>query len=129
MKLLLDTHIFLWWITNNSHLPPAVRKAIQQPSAVIYFSTASSWEISIKTSLGNLILPRSPEEYIPPQILQNGFIVLPMDLRHTLRAGNLPPIHRDPFDRMLVAQAQIEDLTLVTTDKRLKDYKVKILRH
>lgn len=124
MKLLLDTHAFLWWLNDDSKLSVEAREAITSPDSIIYISAASIWEISIKAKLGK-IEPGTDD--LVEEIVANDFFELPIDARHALLAGNLPRHHDDPFDRMLVAQAKLEKLVLVTRDAKLQDYEVSIL--
>ena len=123
MRYLLDTHILLWWLTNDKKLSKALRLIIADPENTLYVSSASVLEISIKTCLGKLSMPENLEE----DFIENGFIALPITIQHARLAGQLPDIHRDPFDRMLLAQAQLEKLTLLTHDKALKKYKIAVL--
>jgi PIN domain nuclease of toxin-antitoxin system len=120
--LLLDTHIFLWWRGEPSRLTSTVRSRIATAD-LVFVSVASAWEAAIKRSLGRLDLPDTMEA----GVLASGFEKLLISFSHAERAAALPPHHRDPFDRMLVAQAQAEGLTLVTGDRRLKPYDVEIL--
>lgn len=121
-SLLLDTHVFLWWRTADDRLPAAVRHAIAEADAV-FVSAASAWEAAIKQSLGRLRLP----DRFAAGVEASGFEQLVVTFDHAERAGNLPPHHRDPFDRMLVAQAMQERLTLVTHDRRFDPYDAPIL--
>lgn len=121
-NLLLDTHVFLWWRTTSPHLGAEARKAIAQADAV-FVSAASAWEAGIKQALGRLELPDRFEAGVE----ESGFEKLAVTFAHAERAGALPPHHRDPFDRMLVAQALEERLTLVTHDTRLEPYGVRFL--
>lgn len=124
MSLLLDTHIFLWWLADAPDLKDKTRRAIANPDIVVFVSAASAWEISIKTALGKInIRPQDVMEGIH----DSGFTELPVSVEHGLRAGMLTSHHRDPFDRMLVAQAQEDGLTLVTRDRRIEPYDVPIL--
>ncbi len=127
MRLLLDTHIFLWYITADPSLPPAFRAAIQDPANEVYLSVASVWEAVIKYSLGKLPLPASPEQYLPGQRELHQIASLPIEEGALGHLAKLPPLHRDPFDRILVAQALQHDLTLVTADDAVKAYPVKLL--
>ena len=123
MNLLLDTHVFLWAVSRPHALSAAARKALQDPENRVLFSVVSAWEISIKKSLGKLDAPSDLR-----QILKlNDVEELPLHLRHTEALAGLAPLHRDPFDRMLVAQALADGLTLVTRDDILKRYGVPIL--
>jgi len=123
MKLLLDTHVLLWWLGDDMRLRAEARNAIAEPENIVFVSAATTWEIAIKTSLGKLTLPEGLEE----QISKNAFTPLPITMAHTLAIAQLPPIHQDPFDRMLVSQALLEDMTLITHDQRIMKYDVEIL--
>lgn len=125
MRLLLDTHVFLWWITDAPELSVKARKAIADEANACYLSLASCWEMAIKASLGKLHLVTSLDRFIPEQLSANGFSLLNIDFRHTARVETMPFLHRDPFDRLLVAQAQAERLTLVSADAVLSEYGVK----
>src|ERR1700733_9898578 len=113
-NLLLDTHVLLWWLAGSNRLSQAARKTIVEGPAV-YVSAASAWEISAKVSKGKLAFTGDLEA----QLLENGFRPLAVSISHVLAAGALPPHHGDPFDRMLIAQARVESLTLLTGDSRL----------
>ncbi|MFL6202622.1 MAG: type II toxin-antitoxin system VapC family toxin [Thermoanaerobaculia bacterium] len=121
-RLLLDTHIFLWWRGEPSRLTAEVQSSIATAD-LVFVSAASAWEARIKASLGRLDLPDTVEA----GVLASGFERLLITFSHAERAASLPPHHRDPFDRMLVAQAQAEGLTLVTHDRLLEPYEVEIL--
>lgn len=118
MRILLDTHIYLWWLQDNPKLSVLARKIIINADEV-YVSSASLWEASIKISLGKLDANISDLE---AQITQSGFIELPVSTKHVLQLALLPALHRDPFDRILVAQAMHEPLRLLTSDAQLTDY-------
>ena len=120
--MLLDTHALLWWLADEE-LAPETRDQIADPANSVAVSAASVWEISIKRALGKLTVP----DDLPEQIRASDFAPLPIDLNHALAAGQLPKHHDDPFDRMLIAQAQIEQLTIVTRDKRFRDYDVAVV--
>jgi PIN domain nuclease of toxin-antitoxin system len=122
LNLLLDTHVLLWWLGANRRLSRAARNAIDGSQSV-YVSAATAWEIAIKTSQGKLDFPRSLED----ELLQNQFQPLPISIPHALAAAALPLHHRDPFDRMLIAQARLESLTLLTADANLKAYDAPVL--
>ena len=122
MRLLLDTHVLLWWLADDPLLTVEARAAIVESDLAVV-STASAWEISMKRSLGKLDAP----DDLAAQLVRDQFTVLPIHLDHALRAGSLPHIHRDPFDRMLVAQAQVEDLVIITTDTNIPRYDVRVL--
>ncbi|MEO8051531.1 MAG: type II toxin-antitoxin system VapC family toxin [Acidobacteriota bacterium] len=122
MNLLLDSHILLWWLSGSRRLPPAARKAIAD-SARAYVSAATVWEIAIKIALGKLEFRGE----IAEQLTMNNLLPLAVTVPHAVAAGALPVHHSDPFDRMLIAQAKLESLTLVTHDARLRDYGVHVL--
>ncbi len=124
MSLLLDTHVLLSWLADDPRLPAAVRDVIRDPKRAVWVSAATAWEISIKRALGKLEAP----EDLPAAMEANGFRPLAIQVAHALAAGALPKIHEDPFDRLLVAQARLEGLTLVTADERLAAYGVPVIR-
>jgi PIN domain nuclease of toxin-antitoxin system len=123
MRLLLDTHVLIWWLEGGKNLTPKLREQIGLPDNEIFISAASAWEIAIKKTSGKLQTPDDLEE----QIKHHSFTPLNIELSHALRAGALPLHHRDPFDRMLIAQCQIEDLILATHDTKLSMYDVPLL--
>lgn len=127
MRLLLDTHVFLWYITADPKLPEAFRVAIQDPANEVYLSAASVWEAVIKSGLGKLPLPAPPAEYLPEQRDLHGIASLPIDEGAMIHLAGLPPLHRDPLARLLVAQALQHDLTLVTVDADVLAYPVRSL--
>jgi len=116
VRLLLDTHVFLWWRAAREMRPEAM-EAIRGADDV-FISAASAWEVAIKAGAGKLRLGAS----FGDGVAQSGFVPLPVNFLHAAAAGELPPHHRDPFDRMLVAQARVERLTLVSHDRRLEPY-------
>jgi PIN domain nuclease of toxin-antitoxin system len=124
-RLLLDTRAFLWWLAGNPKLRREARTAIADATALVHISAVTIWEIAIKTQLGRL---EPGTERIDQEIAANGFSELPISAYHALVAGKLPLHHNDPFDRMLIAQAQVENLVIVTHDKIFSDYGVNILR-
>ena len=121
MRLLLDTHLLVWSVIEPGRLTLAARSRIEDPGNELLFSVASVWEIAIKSALGKADFRVSPEE-IHEEILAAGFAELPIRSDAALRAGALPPHHRDPFDRLLVAQADLERATLYTADRQLLAY-------
>lgn len=127
MNVLLDTHAFLWRVTNNPQISEKARHIIEDKGNRIYFSAASAWEITIKAGTGKLSLPEPPGKYIPGRLTRNYFEALPILLSHTLQIGSLPPHHRDPFDRILIAQSQIEALPILTVDEQITRYEVMTL--
>lgn len=124
MRLLLDTHAWLWWLGDDQRLGRRARQALGNPRSEVYVSAASAWEIAIKVALRKLRLVKADLE---AEIAANGFLELPIRTRHALQAGRLAPVHDDPFDRMLVAQAQAEDLAVVTGDPIFGRYGVAVL--
>lgn len=122
-RLLLDTHAFLWWLSDDSSLGEDARQMIGEPRNQVLVSAASIWEISIKQAKGMLDAPEDLEALVEDE----GFTKLPISLFHGQQAGKLPEIHRDPFDRMLIAQAQAEGLELVTADGIIPQYGVRVV--
>ena len=123
MKLLLDTHAFLW-IIDEGPLSQRARRAFLDKENEVYLSAASYWEISIKVSIGRLTLTDDWVEIFDREIAANGIKWLPIKKEHCWGIVNLPMIHRDPFDRMLIAQAMVEDMLLLSRDTRLSDYEI-----
>lgn len=123
MNLLLDTHVLLWWMADDPELPPAVRSAISSQDNMVHISAATIWEIGIKKELGKLTIP---DDWFPA-ICAEPFGQISISGAHAVEASALPNLHRDPFDRMLVAQARLENLVLVTTDPQIKRYDVNTL--
>ena len=128
MKLLLDTHVWLWLQVSPDRIEPGILPQLEDTSNALLLSAASSWEIAIKYVIGRLPLPVPPNEYVESRMAQSGTKGLPVQHRHALQVATLPMHHRDPFDRLLVAQAQIEKAFLVTSDRRLDPYDVERLR-
>ena len=120
MKLLLDTHAFLWWDSDDARLPAFLHSAISSPGNEVFVSAVTVWEIAIKRALGKLIFGRA----LGKAIADYGFIALSVTVEQAEWAGALPQLHRDPFDRLLVAQAQLEGLVLVTVDDQILRYQV-----
>jgi PIN domain nuclease of toxin-antitoxin system len=123
VNLLLDTHVLLWWLSDDRTLTKPARKAIADPTAVVYVSAVTAWEISIKRALGKLSAPDDLED----ELRRGGLAELPVTVADALVAGSLPKHHDDPFDRTLVAQAHRRNLTIVTRDPLLGRYGVPIL--
>ena len=126
MKILLDTHIFLWWILDDPKLSSKALELIGDNRNTLYWSAASSWEVAIKYALGRLPLPETPEQFLPAELGKNRIDSLPIVDAHSFQAGRLPHHHGDLFDRMLVAQAQVESLGLISNDKQLSFYDVDV---
>jgi PIN domain nuclease of toxin-antitoxin system len=126
MRLLLDTHIFLWYITGDERLSHHVRRAVEDSEAA-YLSVVSLWEATIKYQLGKLPLPEQPHPWLSVQREQHGIESLPVDEASVVRLSSLAPHHRDPFDRMLVCQALEHGLFIVTVDSILSKYPAQLL--
>jgi PIN domain nuclease of toxin-antitoxin system len=122
VSLLLDTHVVLWWLTDDPTLSDDIKARLDHEPDV-YVSAATIWEVAIKQAAGKLLGPSG----LPERIRDSGFAPLPIGFEHAIAAGCLPLIHRDPFDRMLIAQAQCENLTLVTRDPLCQKYDVAVL--
>lgn len=127
MRLLLDTHALLWWLFDDRKLSSAARTAIADPESEILVSAASAWEIATKHRLGRLDEAGDVPVRLPEYLHRARFAALGISLDHALSAGALPGPHKDPFDRLLIAQARIEDLTAVTTDGVFRDYGVPVI--
>lgn len=127
MNLLVDTQTYLWWLLDPAKLLPRAVEALEDAANKACFSAASSWEIAIKARLGKLRLPQDPEAFVPESLRKTGFTPLPVQHAHALAVTNLPLHHSDPFDRLLVAQARLERLTIVTSDRVLERYDVPVL--
>ena len=127
MKLLLDTHAFLWWIRDDASLGAKARKAIASERTHCFVSVASCWEMAIKKSLGKLEIPEPIDGFVAEQLAANRFTLLPIDLRHVSHVSRPPFHHRDPFDRLLVAQATEESLTIASADPIFHKYGIERL--
>ncbi|MBE3587427.1 MAG: type II toxin-antitoxin system VapC family toxin [Thermoanaerobacteraceae bacterium] len=127
MRMLLDTPVFLWWITDNPQLSPLAREIIGSGENELFLSAASGWEMAIKAKLGKLQLPDGIHSFIADQLVINNFTALPIQMSHALHVYTLPDYHRDPFDRLLIAQAQVEDLPILTADQQIARYPVKVV--
>jgi PIN domain nuclease of toxin-antitoxin system len=127
MRLLLDTHVFLWYITADPKLPATFRAAIQDPANEVYLSVVSVWEAVIKHQLGKLPLPAPPADYLPQQRIAHGIASLPVEEGAMPALAGLPALHRDPFDRLLVAQALQHGLKIATVDPDVSAYPVPLL--
>lgn len=124
MRILLDTHVFLWFISGDPRLPEALREAIQDINNTVFLSAVSLWEATVKYQLGKLPLPDVPGTYLPLQRERHRIASLPLDEASVGHLTALPSLHRDPFDRMLVCQALHHGLTLATLDGDIREYEV-----
>ncbi len=124
MKYLLDTHIFLNILSEPESLSQKVREIIENENSILFLSAVSGWEIIIKYRIGKLKLPENPRDYITNQIEEYNIAILDIKMEHSLYINELPDIHKDPFDRMLIAQSKIEDIPLISMDSKIKDYKI-----
>jgi PIN domain nuclease of toxin-antitoxin system len=126
VRLLLDTHAFLWWITDDDRLSERAGGLIADGTNEVFFSAASAWEIAVKAGLGRIRLPENAWSFTPEQLERNAFRPLPVHVAHAVAVIALPNVHGDPFDRLLVAQAMSEGLTIVSTDPWLARYQVPV---
>lgn len=122
MRLLLDTHVFLWYVSGDARLPRRFTDAIRAPANEVYLSAASVWEAVIKFAVGKLPLPSPPADYLPRQRVAHQIASLPIEEADMAHLAALPPLHRDPFDRLLVAQALRHGLTILTIDAAVRAY-------
>lgn len=127
MKALLDTNVFLWSMLDDIRLSPRVREIVRDGNNVLLLSVATVWEVMIKSQAGKLRLPGPPGEFIRECADEFAFINLPIALRHALHLETLPPHHRDPFDRILIAQSQVEDLPILTADSIFSKYGAQVV--
>ncbi len=127
MRLLLDTQVWLWMHLQPERLRPEVRDQLVDPGTTLLLSAASSWEISIKYALGRLPLPEPPRDYVPSRMRRDAVDGLPVTHAHALHVATLPRLHADPFDRVLIAQSQLEDIALVTADRQIERYDVAVV--
>ena len=127
MRLLLDTHVFLWWLEDSPHLGARARDILNDEHNELLWSLASSWELAIKVALGRMRIPEPLPEYLPRVLEEQSVRLLPIDHGHVLRVSELPRHHKDPFDRLLVAQAQIERVPVLTRDDDFRRYDVEVV--
>ena len=127
MKILFDTHAFIWWSIDPVQLGPQANRLCFDSAIQLVLSVASVWEMQIKLKLGKLTLHKPLKELITGQIQQNRLEILPVNLEHALRLDTLPPIHKDPFDRLLVAQAMVEGWDLISHDPIVAQYPIKVV--
>ncbi len=124
----MDTHVFLWWGTNDPQLSPLAQEIISDGENELFFSTVSGWEIAIKASLGKLEnVPQGLGDFLDEELPKNGFEVLPVRLKHALGVYDLPHHHKDPFDRLLIAQAIAEGLYVLSKDSKFSSYPVRVV--
>ena len=128
MRVLLDTHVWLWMWGDPERLRNEARTIVEDPDSELNVSAVSAWEIATKHAAGRLRLPTPAHEWLTDARHRRDVTELPITFAHAIRAGNLPPHHPDPFDRMLVAQAQVENLVLVSADPKVAAYEVEFLR-
>jgi PIN domain nuclease of toxin-antitoxin system len=126
LRLLLDTHCWLWWLIEPEKLSNTAQEAMKDLDNELWLSVASIWEIGIKYKSGKLNLPQSPDRFIPQQIQADQLSILSITSNHALKAADLPLNHKDPFDRMLIAQAQLEGLSILTNDQAFAAYDVAV---
>jgi len=126
VRLLLDTHVFLWFVAGDARLSRRARRTLDDSRAVLLLSAASVWEMAIKASLGRLTLPTTAGEYIAGK-MKNGLQMLPIEWIHAAAVETLPAHHRDPFDRLLIAQAQLEECAIVSADPAFRQYDVRVI--
>ena len=124
MRAILDSHVLLWWLADSGRLSDRARTIVARGDNELFWSAASTWELAIKIGLGKLRLDGTLSEFLGSALREQSIRVLPIQHSHALRVESLPPHHRDPFDRMLVAQAQVERLAIVSADPRLAAYEV-----
>ena len=126
MKVVLDTHAFLWWISDDDRLPPSARSIIGNRENELFLSAATGWEIAIKAKLGRIHLPGKIDSFIAEQLDLNDIYSLPIQMSHALNVYDLPNHHRDPFDRLIISQAQLEKMSILTMDPQIARYGVKV---
>lgn len=124
MSYLVDTHIFIWLMENNKKVSPRIKTLLQDPRANVFISIASIWEMVIKQTKGQLKIPKDIEGGIE----NSGLMILPIEISHVLETGKLPLHHKDPFDRILISQALIENLTLITADQKIWKYHLPLIK-
>jgi len=127
LRALLDTCALLWWVGEPDRVSASARALFEDPGTVLYWSAASSWEVALKSSRKGFHLPLPPREFVRRVLDEEGIVPLPIEDRHALHVAELPPHHRDPFDRLLVAQAQLEQMPLITGDARVGIYDVEVI--
>ena len=124
MRYLLDTHAFLWFVLDDQRISKKAKSIIEDSKNTIYFSAASAWEIAIKTELARLEIKGDFETFIIEQLSINNFVPLSITISHSLYTKRLPQVHKNPFDRIMIAQSKLEDLPIISMDKEIRKYKV-----
>ncbi len=127
MRYLLDTHTFLWWNMDDPQLSIIAKEIIADGNNEIFLSAATAWEIAIKAARGRLALPEDPTRYISNRLSLHGFQALPIQIQHAAQVYKLPMHHADPFDRLLIAQSQLESMPLITVDANIRKYEVEVI--
>ena len=127
MKYLLDTHVFLWWNLGDSQLSDNATAIISDGNNEIFLSAVSAWEIAIKVAKKRLTIPEEPVRFVPSRMQLHGFQPLPIQIHHATRIYELPIYHTDPFDRLLIAQSQIESMPLISVDADIRKYEVEVI--
>jgi PIN domain nuclease of toxin-antitoxin system len=127
MRVLLDTHCWLLWLTEQEKLKEGAREILENGSNTVFLSAASSWEIAIKYSIGKLNLPEPPERFVPKRLMRDAISSLPVQHNHALRVAELPYHHRDPFDRLIIAQSIVEGFPVMTVDRQFELYDIEII--
>jgi PIN domain nuclease of toxin-antitoxin system len=127
MNALLDTHTFLWWVMDAPQLSETAKTFIANPDNKLLFSVASAWEIIIKVNTGKLNIPEEVGTYITNRLIENRFEVLGIELAHVLQVAKLPDLHRDPFDRIIIAQCQVTGMPILTIDHLIGQYDVDVI--
>ena len=127
MRYLLDTHIFLWWNLGNPQLSDRVVGIISDGNNEIFLSAVSAWEIAIKVAKKKLTIPEEPVRFVPSRMQLHGFQPLPIQVHHATRVHDLPMHHTDPFDRLLIAQSQIESMPLISVDTDIRRYELEVI--
>lgn len=126
-RYLLDTHVWLWAQANRARLRDTTLATLEDPNNELLLSAASTWEMAIKHRLGKLPLPEPPRDYVPDRMQRSRTTALPIELAHTLRVADLPDLHRDPFDRLIIAQAQVLNIPIITADAKFNGYDVTLI--
>ena len=127
MNLLIDTHCWLWWLSEPERLQQNALNILKNAENAVLLSPVSSWEIAIKYSIGKLPLPQTPEEFVPSRMERDGITALPIHHSHTVKTAALPFHHNDPFDRLLIAQAIVERIPIMTVDPQFNLYDVEVI--